>query len=423
MIPGILDIVYAFRHLTQHVQRYGFKHKLLFSIAFMVFFFNLADAILTYILPLIITQNGFSKSEMGLIIGSSSLFGIGFDLLLGRYLKKPHYQRLYAAVLILTIIFIAMLYGTLSLVVLLFGMAVWGLYWNLFHFSNYDFVSRAVPKNEHANAFGVISVFHSFASTLGPLIAGLVIGTTFFIDFQPFLLAGVFVFCAALWLWVASFHISMHIQKQERAVIKPHETGWIHEMRIWRAIGRQLFPLLVVLFLMFTTYAFFWTIGPLIAEDGEFGIWGGLLLTAFTFPSLFTGWLVGKVTKKHGKKRTALWSFFLGSLLMTSFPFMPHPALVIGVVGVASFFYGFTLPAIDGALADYIAEAQEYEKEIQSLSDFFYNVGWSVGPITAGFLADGVGNKQSFIVLGVVSVLTCLFLLNVMPKKIVLKLD
>jgi sugar phosphate permease len=76
------------------------------------------------------------------------------------------------------------------------------------------------------------------------------------------------------------------------------------------------------------------------------------------------------------------------------------------------------LPSLGGAYADYIVETPHYEKEIEALEDFFTNIGYVVGPIIAGILADKFGNINVFSIIGFGSMMIILFLLKVTPKSI-----
>lgn len=181
-------------------------------------------------------------------------------------------------------------------------------------------------------------------------------------------------------------------------------------------------PILLLIFLIFVTDAFFWTLMPLIGESGAFGHYGGLLLGAYVLPIIITGLCIGPLTKKFGKKKTALYSFLFGSVLISTLSYTQNPALFIATIFSASLFFSITLPAIQGANSDYIAETAPREKEIQGLADLFYNLGWVVGPIGAGILADLVGNVHSFTFLGITCAAVTLVLIKVTPKEINIKL-
>ncbi len=112
----------------------------------------------------------------------------------------------------------------------------------------------------------------------------------------------------------------------------------------------------------------------------------------------------------------------IGSLVLSFFTLAQSPLQMIFIVGLAASCMGLSSPTLNGAYADYISETQLYEKEIQGVIDIFYNIGWMIGPMVAGILAQFLGNSQSFSILGMFSVLTCIVILFKMPRKIKLKI-
>lgn len=411
--------MYTFHHTAWHLKSFKTRQPVLNLAFLMVFFWAIFDGIATYIMPLIISEHGYSKTEMGMIIGSSSLVGAIFDLAISRYIRNPHYRKLYFSVFILSFIFLILLYGASTLWIYFISMGLWGIYWDLYHFANFDFVSRVVSKSEHASAFGVMGIFHSLGNLLAPIIGGLVIATI--VDFKPFAISGLMLLISFVVFLVFYFQ-SIKIQE----VSFPIERGrlrWITEIELWKKIGWKIPYLLLLTLIIHITDAFFWTIGPLVAEGGEFGNFGGILMVAYIFPVLITGWFVGNLASKFGKEKTALGSFILGSMILIIFGLVSGPFVMIGVVFFASCLIGIALPALNGAYADYIVESKEYEKEIQGVVNLFYNIGWMVGPAIAGIAADIFGKQGAFTVLGIFSVITCTYLFIKMPKKVHLDLE
>lgn len=141
-------------------------------------------------------------------------------------------------------------------------------------------------------------------------------------------------------------------------------------------------------------------------------------MTAYTLPSLLVGWWVGGVTAKLGKKRTGYLGLLIGSLFLGLINFTSQPVGIILLVFVASFCLSLSWPALKAAFADYIKETGKYEKEIEGLEDFYTNLGFIIGPILGGFLADRVGNQMTFSFLGLLGVLVALVLIKITPKKI-----
>ena len=76
----------------------------------MVLFSTLFDGISSYLIPVLIVEQGFTNTFMGFILGSSSLFGATFDFFLSRYLKNPHYRRIYLLMFGISFIFLFILY-------------------------------------------------------------------------------------------------------------------------------------------------------------------------------------------------------------------------------------------------------------------------------------------------------------------------
>lgn len=390
--------------------------KPLYSISLMLFFWAIADSILSFVLPLMIVENGYTKTEMGLIIGSSSLCGAVFDLILSKIIKQPNWRKLYFVMLLFTLAFVVLLMGAGMIWVYLLAMAVWGIYWDLFGFANADFISHHVPKTENASAFGVLNVFVSLGKLLGPVIAGVALAAV--------------AIRVSLWYSVVFFGFSclffilvnVVVPKKTETHHEIKSLNWLAEIRIWRSLGKQLSPLLILTFLIFVYYAFFGTIGPLLAEESGFGALAGQVMVAHFLPSLLSGWVVGSLVKKFGKKRTALYSFLLGAAIICLLPVAAHGLLAVVIIFISAFFVGISVPAVSGAYADYIRETLKLEPEIQSITDYFYNLGWAIGPALAGSLSDSLGIPWSFGVMGAVCVGITLWLIRVTPKKISIRM-
>ena len=181
-------------------------------------------------------------------------------------------------------------------------------------------------------------------------------------------------------------------------------------------------PVLFLTFFLFFVEAFFWTLAPLYAETTNLKAFGSLFLTAYTLPALLVGWLVGSFTKRFGKKETAFVGVLIGSLVLSSFAYLPDSTVSIIAVFVASVFISMSLPAINSAYADYISESPQVEGEIEGLEDFAFNIGYVAGPISAGILADFFSIPVAFSILGLIGVVLASILLLVTPDNINIKM-
>ena len=404
-----------FRHLALHVRRYGKQHQALYSLALMILFWSVFDGTTTYITPLIMTEAGMTKTLIGIIIGSSSVFGAVFDFLMCRLFKRGHFRRIFMLMFGLCFAYLAVLYLAQSVALFGLAMALWGVYYDLKNFGSFDFVSRFVKVEEYTSSFGVLSVFQAVGYLLAPIMAGFLIGQT--VGGWPFAAAAVFLAIAGLFL----FRLLVEDKKLPHKELKTsyNYKGFFQEIKLWLKIDRVLLPVLSMMMTLNIIEAFFWTIGPLLAESfRDIHPLAGFFMTAYTLPPLLVGWLVGGATVKLGKKKVSYLGLLLGSLLLSLMKFIDQSALVILDVFIASFFIAFSWPAIRAAFADYIKETRKYEKEIEGLEDFYTNLGFVIGPILAGVIADKMGNQTAFSVLGIFGAMMALLLFKITPRQI-----
>jgi len=387
-----------------------------YAVAIMLFLWAIFDGIMSYLAPLVITQGGMSKTVMGVIVGSSSIFGAIFDFLMCKIFKDTNYRRVFLLMFLFSLTFPLFLSQAKTPFIFLIAMATWGIYYDLKNIGQFDFVARTSKEEDHSSRFGITQVFQSLGYFVAPLIAGLLIIDT--LTFQPFAFALIFLGLSFIvFLIINIFKIEEGKQFVE-ASHKIRRFNFLSEFSLWGKIGNFIFPVLILTMFLNIIDAFFWTIGPLFSETVESEKFGGFFISAYVLPALLAGWFVGSITKRFGKKRTSFLALILGSLLFGSISFLPSQLLIIPVIFLGSCFIAIAWPSISGAYADYIGESPIYEKEISGLEDFFANVGFIIDPVLAGLLADKLGNLSSFSVLGVLGIILGFVLLKMTPKKI-----
>ncbi|MFA5106714.1 MAG: MFS transporter [Patescibacteria group bacterium] len=402
--------------LTDRFRISGFRRTPLYAFSFVIFFWAIFDGILSYAVPLLITEHGLSETAMGLLISTSSIVGALFDFMICRLFRDTHFRRVLLFVFILCFIYPIILGNASTVWLFLAAMAVWGLYFNLVNIASFDFIGRFTRPDDHASHFGVLNVFRMLGYTLAPLIAGLTIGLV--VGWKPLFVAWFFLVICLL-CYVALLLVTRKKKYQPVNKTPGQRLNFLAELHLWKRIGRRLLPVLLITMILSVFDSYFWTIGPIFAEKisgpGQFT---GLLLVAYQFPALLVGWYVGSVTRRLGKKRTAFFALLCASAIILTLGFVHQFALTIVIVFVASFFIALAWPSINGAYADYISEAPRVEKEIASLADFFANLGFVIGPILAGLLAESFGESMAFSLLGLGSIIVILFINRITPKHI-----
>lgn len=393
------------------VQSASRTHIVIFAL--VVFFWSLADALGQYIAPLLLQQHGFSSTMIGLIIGTSSIAGALFDFVACAVLKNTNFRRFLLAMFAICLVYPLVLWQANSVWWFLFAMALWGIYFDLYNISMFDFISRHTTSEQRVSGFVTIQFFKALATIIAPLIVALVIVGT--VDWRAFGLFWLFISIAILFfglLWYVTRNYPTHHEERHR---KKH---FLAEARLWRKIGKILLPMLLLTAYLFIIEAYFWTLAPLIAETVEFKGFGGFLLMAYNLPTLLVAWFISPIMARFSKKRFAYGCLFLGSLILIPFAFVSSPLFLIGLIFASSLLTSMSLPAVNAAYADYISSASYVEGEIETLEDMAMNVGYILGPISAGLLADLSGMGAAFSILGAIGALLALGLLVLAPKHI-----
>jgi len=396
------------RHFVRYLQENKLNKKPIYFLGLMTLFWAIYEGTVAFLTPLVISAHGFSATMMGIIIGTSAIAGALFDFIVCRIFKDTNYRKIFFIMFACCLIYPFILFKANSFVLFVAAMALWGIYYDLKNIGNFDYIGRFTKKEEHASSFGLIQVFLSLGFLVAPIMVGALIADG--LNWKPFALAWIFLVIAFAFLGILIFFTRKEIQIQAEDRKKHVRTIW-SEVLIWGKLGKILFPVLLLTFFLNLIDAFFWTIGPLFAESlKDVHELAGFFMTAYSLPALLVGWFVGYFTRRFGKKRTASLTLLIGSLILCLIYFAHTPIMIMLTIFCASSFISMSWPAINGAYADYISETEKYEKEIAGLEDFYTNIGYAIGPMSAGFLADRVGHNGTFTFLGVCGIILAFYL-------------
>jgi len=409
--------------MSRNIKRLLWSNKvysapvLLFSLA--ILFWTMFDNIIQYITPLILEDKGYTNTSIGLIMGFSSVAGALFDFFICKIFKSINFRRVLLIMFAICFIYPVLLWQADGLWFFLFLMAIWGFYYDLYGFGAFDFVGKYVKKANHSIGFGEIQVFRAIGDVLAPLIIGVIVVST--VDWQIFAISWIFLFIGFfIFLSLLFVMRKNHPLLADKKEI-PRRKNLLIEVHLWEKLGKTMLPVLLLTFYLVFIDAFFWTLAPLYADDMGLGQFGGLFLMAFGLPSLIVGWFVGLLVKRFGKKRFAYFNLLIGSLIITLFFVAQGTITLIAIVFFASLFISMSLPTINSSYADYVYESPQVEGEIEGLEDFMTNIGYVIGPIVAGILADIFGMSFAFGIVGVLGVILAICLLIFSPKHIVIK--
>lgn len=403
-----------FPELIRHVRSYEIKHKLLLSLSFMIFFFLVCDGIVGYFVPIAMTQAGLNEFQIGLIVSTSSMAGLVFDQMLLRVFKQTHFRRMFLFMFLFALLLPLIIWKTTSPLMFVVGMAVWGIYYDLYSCGTMDFVGTVTQKNEHSSSYGVIAVFISCAYIISPLIASSLVDSMS--AGTPFYIAYVFLGVAFL---LYSYLKSASQKKIEASFPEEKKFMSKHERSTFLQTVWVLMPILSITTMLNIVAAMYWTFAPLIDHVGT-STWslGGFLMFAYQLPSLLSGWFVGSLTKKISKNKLSLLMLFGGSVFLMSFFLLQNPYILILASFFSSLFLSLVWPSINGIYADCVTHVPEREVQIETAQDSFGNIGYIIGPLMAGVVAQNFGTIQTFAWIGVLGVVLSMGLWFFAPKQI-----
>lgn len=383
---------------------------------FMMFlFFMLFDGVITYVIPLLVIEQGYSKTLVGIIFSSAAISGAFYSFFLYKIFKNAYFRTLFSFMLLIGLLYCFVIWNAYAFVLFVIGMIMWGFYYSLLNFGTLDFFSRFISQDDMSAKFGLLEAFRAIGYLLAPLVAGyLVVDKA--VGWEPFVTALVFLSISAFF-FILLLREAGGVQQFIPSVESYPKRSLFEEIRSWRRVGGYLFPLLFLVAISTLHDAFFMTLGPIVAERLIFEPFDGLFLTAYFAPLLFIGAFIGPITKVFGEKMTVIIGLFIGSVILATISFIENPIIIILVVFASACFTCLATPIANSISANYIQAAPDAKKEVLELKDFFFNIGYIIGPVAAGIMADTVGAIQAFSVLGVVGILFAGILFFIMPDK------
>lgn len=389
--------------------------KKIASFSILVGLVFLVDAILAYFLPTYIEEIFHSGLIMGLIISTSSAFGLIADFLLPQIL--PHlserkslkwaarFQFLFIAVLIMTT-FIP------SIGLFILAMAMWGIYYELLSFSTMNFVSTRVAQIAHSSAWAHIDFGKNTSYMLGPLIVGATIVSG---DLK--------VLSTALIIWfIAQIFFLTDPKKAEDS--QPETVRQLRvkdEFNHWWLLTKAAWPAVTLHLVFGLIDASFWTIGAVLATKVAHThhlIY--LFLPLYILPMIASQFLImGRVITMPKEKLAALF-ILIGTGILTFTSFVPAGVLLLFIAVGTGFFNSLSLPLTEAIYSNLEHRLGVHKQHLTGLSSSVFSVAYIVGPLLAGYLSDLYHEQFAFTIMGIIGMVIALIVLLFSPKKMIL---
>ncbi|KKT49363.1 MAG: 3-phenylpropionic acid transporter [Candidatus Collierbacteria bacterium GW2011_GWD2_45_10] len=352
---------------------------------------------------------------MGIIISFSSLVGFGADLIFPQLLKHVKTRKVLLMAIGSSLVFCGVLLWSVAwplIVLFLLAMGVWGVYYEFLGFGGQAFVSESVPVTARSGVWAVMSAFRSLAYFIGPIL-----GSYLAISKGDYWVVMVATVCVALGYLV---WMIMGRSNRESVVDEPAErVSLLKEIQHWWTLSERVWPVLAISLMMGIVDATYWTTGTVFSDNlAKQNWWGGLFLPLYTLPMVFVGVVIARWGVYKGKKKLAEIFMLISGLLLVLIGPSDSVIVALTVSLLVGTMLSVSWPMTDAVYSDIVSRMGSEGKHMVGLSGSTLSVAYIVGPIIAGLISQFVGEKNTFVVMGIVLTLVSLCLLVVTPKKL-----
>ena len=356
---------------------------------------------------------GFFNAEIaGIIIGLSSLIQLGLDIPAGLLLDRFGYIRMLrigTIAMVITALSLAFIPGSLGFVV---SALLSSLGWVFLAPGVNAYLLSSAPKEKVEQFMSTRDIFDASGVMLSALVISFMINSSQrMIGFSAAIVAGIsFIFL----LFTKKDKISVHEE-----IKTPHHFFYIRRnvfkglVSAFKKLDSAGWLLLAHGLCSSALYAVIWFIIPLMIADPSKKIFG-ISLGIFDFAIIILGSLLGRLSKRMNY-RVAVSSGLLIFAVMTAFLGFGTGwvFLIIGFLATAG--EEFTNISLWSWLSKKDKDHQS-DGAISGTISMFQDLGWTIGPIAAGFLYIAIGPEWTISIASMPIFLTFILSLAFSPK-------
>lgn len=398
------------------VRSVSLPKKFLFYLAVLALV-QLADALMTYIAPVVIERTVQNAGIMGIIIASSSLIGMVMDFVFAKTFVGKKFHFFLRFLLAIAFFFPLSLLFFKFIPSFIFGMVIWGVYFEAMVFSNYHAIHEFVEPHLHAKAWGAIMLLRNFTLVVGPFVAsrygGETLSTGLYLAIIFYIIAMVlFILLKKQLIWPRS---SLEIVAQDT------NRSFRQEVALWKTFSSKLWPLLFFLFLVYLIDSAFSTVGPLFTEQlKHISMTGSIFLSLYSLPGLFIGLLAGWLSKPFGKKRISFLSGVVSGIFLVVMSYQSSVTAILGFTFIASIGLGIIFPELLAVFEDYMSRVGKSRNDLIGLTAIFASLAYVIGPILNGFIFMWSDAQMVFRIWGVCIFIFSVLLFFIVPRKVLM---
>lgn len=380
----------------------------------MLFFFRLADSLMSYVAPVIMERELGSVAMMGIVMSTSSIAGIITDITFAKFFVNKRAKFYYKMMMVSAFLFPLSMIIFHNLSGFVVGMLVWGFYYEALGFGNYLFIDETVSKNDHAWAWGIVAFVVNIAFIIGPLLGSFLVDRGLNI---PFYITFLLYFMSLVILILVI--VSIQRWRPAHSAEEDREQHSFHQkIQIWKLYFSRMGHLLVLYMIFYFIDASFFSIGPIFAESlKEIHPFGGLFVSLYSLPGLLGGLLVIRLALTYSKKRIAFAGGIIAGLGLLLMSAVHNVSFILLMTGFASIGMSLMYPSLGAVMENLVGRSHQFAKDLIALTSVAGSIGYIIAPALNGFLAEKFSPQLVFSLWGMLMfVYSCFLFLTVRGK-------
>ncbi len=393
---------------------------MLFLLPILLFLF--AENILQYSFPIITERVVANNTQVGLILGLSSVIGIACDFLFSKFLKRKSWKfHAYSAATLALFIptFLIMGNNLKSVLLLLVVTSVWGVYYELYSFFVQSYITTEEKKNMFSRDWGLVFLVFGFMSILAPVVASVLVDLSVFGLCTLMFVAYVLAYLTSLILSVSLE--SKHKKKENinTLVDEMEVLSLSKELKVWEVLGIKLSPIVIMTTVVQFVVAAFWTYGGLFGESLFTGKYLDFIpLVLFNIPFLIGSVAVSKLNIQKGKKHISLVCMFMGGAFLVPLLFVTNIFVTGAILFLCGLFLSISSALNEAVYSDLISRAGKYGSDILGLDKSNNSLAFVLAPFICGYMSDIMSFSKMFGVVGIATAIFATILLIFIPSKL-----
>lgn len=376
------------------------RNQALAALSGVIFIYAFATSIMQYNLALVADEFTPTYTIFGILMGLPWLFSLLTDIPVGALADR------FGRKLTITLGLLGL--GT-SGVLLYFSQDVWWLFWVLSIFGVFEgfltvaamaSIVAASRRGEEHHFIGFYEGSSELGYVLGSLAGGIILAWAS--SQTPFFIFSTFCYLAALFAWtvIPSDRKSHEPFWQALRDIYLKDHVYLAEIREFFSAGRLAYFIGFFTLLSGMWYEFLWAMEPILIKDmGLSPFFGGLALSLFMITLALFDYPIGLwMDKTQHRYASIVLGLFIGAIGIAIFAFTQNVASLLMVAVITGIGMSFFDVGLDGLFDSFSNNRRRgYMTGVWQAAE---DVGFIIGPVFGGVIADIFGLRQAFLVFG-----------------------